>query len=139
MEKTSKTTEQSSISHIAVRYTNEMQNLYSCRNLAWEFIVSVIFYFLIYILLVFFVYSESQSLFHFTNKAEPHAAQLWCSGWDSLHMNRLSEAHYQIPFFRGLGEVLSMHSACATYYDNFLCVILNFSFSEVQYSARPEV
>lgn len=140
MEKTSKATEQSSISYIAVSYTNQMQNLCSCRNLAREFIVSVIFYFLFYILLFCVCgFSEFQSFFHFTNEAEPHAAQLWCSGWDPLHINRLSEAHYQIPFLRGLGMVLSMHSACATYYHTFLCLILNFSSSEVQYSARPKV
>lgn len=39
-----------------------MQNLYSCTNLAWEFIVSDILYFLIYILFLFlflFVYMVS--------------------------------------------------------------------------------
>lgn len=77
LEKTSKTTEQSSISYIAVSYTNQMQNLCSCRNLAKEFIVSVIFYFLFYILLFCVCgFSEFQSFFHFTNEAEPHAAQL---------------------------------------------------------------
>lgn len=50
-------------------------------------------------------------------------------------MNRTPEAHYQIPFFRGLGEVLSMQNACATCSATFLCPSLNFSSSAFQYPA----
>lgn len=59
-------------------------------------------------------FSELQSLFHTTNQTKSHRTQLRCSGADLLHVNRPPEACYQIPFFRGLGEVFSMQGTCAT-------------------------
>lgn len=83
LEKNSKTTEKSPSSCIVVSYTNRMQTLTSCRNLARESTVSV------HIFLFLCGFSELFSHFfplyksdfsHFINQTEPNGAQLWHSG-----------------------------------------------------------